>query len=48
MKSRIDWVTTAIPCAAIVLLCILFMVWPEQSSATLESIRFFFGDQLGS
>ena len=48
MKSRIDWVTTVIPCAAIILLCVLFMVWPEQSSDTLESVRFFFGDQLGS
>lgn len=48
MKSRIDWVTTVIPCAAIILLCVLFMAWPEQSSATLESVRFFFGDQLGS
>ena len=48
MKSRIDWITTIVPCVAIIFLCFLFMAWPGQSSAALESIRFFFGDQLGS
>ena len=48
LRKRLDWVTTLIPLAAIAVLCILFLMYPESSSSVLNSIRFFLGDQLGS
>lgn len=46
--SRLDKVTTLVPLAAVILLCILFCLFPEGSAAVLGSVRFFLGDQLGS
>ncbi|MCC8026221.1 MAG: BCCT family transporter [Clostridium sp.] len=48
LKKRLDWIITLIPFFAIVILCFLFMVFPQGSASILESIRFFLGDQLGS
>ena len=48
LKKRLDWTTTLIPLAAVILLCILFLLYPEGSTSVLDSIRFFLGDQLGS
>lgn len=48
LKKRLDWTTTLIPLAAVLLLCILFLLYPEGSTSVLGSIRFFLGDQLGS
>lgn len=48
LHSRLDWVTTLIPLAAILSLCILFLLFPEGSENIVASIRFFLGDQLGS
>lgn len=48
LLSQLDLSTTLIPFFIIVLLCVLFMVYPEASSSTLGSIRFFLGDKLGS
>lgn len=48
LKKRLDWTTTLIPLVAIILLCILFLLYPESSTLILNSIRFFLGDQLGS
>ena len=45
---RLDWVTTLIPLAAILTLCLLFLLFPESSAGIVASIRFFLGDQLGS
>lgn len=46
--ARLDWITTCIPLAAILFLCMLFLMFPEGSSSVIASIRFFLGDQLGS
>ena len=46
--KQLDWITTIVPFIFIVLLCALFMLNPEGSSAILGSIRYFLGDQLGS
>ncbi len=48
LGKRLDWFSTALPFISIVILCILFTVFPQASSAILESIRFFLGDQLGA
>ena len=48
LKKRLDWITTIIPFICIVILCFLFMAFPQGSTSILESVRFFLGDQLGS
>lgn len=48
LKKQLDWTTTLIPLAAVILLCILFLLYPKGSTSVLDSIRFFLGDQLGS
>lgn len=48
LRHRLDLVTTLIPFFCIMILCLLFVLSPDISSATLESIRFFLGDELGS
>ena len=45
--EKIDWKTTLIPLAGILILSILFMVMPEQSKLVLGEIRGFLGDELG-
>ena len=46
--KQLDWITTVVPFIFILMLCTLFMLNPEGSSAILGSIRYFLGDQLGS
>lgn len=46
--KQLDWVTTVIPFVSIIILCVLFMVNPSDSSSILESIRYFLGNELGS
>lgn len=45
---QLDLVTTLLPFFCIVVLCILFVLYPDSSSRVLESIRYFLGDQMGS
>lgn len=45
--KRIDWVTTLVPFGGVTLLCLLFMIIPEESKYRLESIRQFIGDDCG-
>ncbi|MBQ9495570.1 MAG: BCCT family transporter [Treponema sp.] len=46
-KRKIDFSTTVIPLAIILLLCIFFVLFPERSTFVIGKIRFFFGDTLG-
>ena len=46
--KKIDWFTTLVPFACILVLCILFMLFPDGSTTTLDAIRSFAGDDLGS
>lgn len=48
LSKRLDYPITLIPFICVVLLCILFLVYPESSSHMLESIRFFLGDTFGT
>lgn len=48
MEKKIDWFITLVPLFLIVLLCVLFFVWPVESNEYLGQIRYFFGDTLGS
>lgn len=46
-KRRIDWVTMLIPFAIVIALMGIFMLAPEQSTSTVDSLRGFFGDTIG-
>ena len=48
LRDEIDWVATLVPLFGVVVLGILFMVFPEVSSAVLEGVRGFLGDQFSS
>lgn len=48
IRRQLDWITTVIPFICIICLCIYFFLSPEGSSTTLESIRSFLGNELGS
>lgn len=47
LLKKIDWITTIIPLAGIILLMCLFMLMPGQSTVVLSTIRGFLGDKLG-
>lgn len=46
-KSQIDWVVTLVPFLLILVLCIAFVIYPEQSKNQLNAIRFLLGDRMG-
>lgn len=48
LLKQLDLVTTLLPFFTIVVLCILFVLYPDRSSQVLGSIRYFLGDQMGS
>ena len=45
LRDEIDWVATLVPLFGVVVLGILFMIFPDASSAVLEGVRSFLGDQ---
>lgn len=47
LLKRLDLSTMVIPLIAIVLLCAVFMLLPEQSKNVLGVIRSFMGDDIG-
>ena len=47
LLRQIDWPVTVIPLAGIILLCVLFFLWPEQSKNALGTLRGFLGNQGG-
>ncbi|MDE6129958.1 MAG: BCCT family transporter [Muribaculaceae bacterium] len=46
-RNRIDWTTMLIPFAIVVALMGVFMIAPEQSKETVDSLRDFFGNSIG-
>ena len=47
LKNRIDWVITLIPFLCIVALCLTFFTDPAGSSAMVDGIRAFLGEEFG-
>ena len=45
LRDEIDWVATLVPLFGVVMLGILFMMFPGASAAVLEGVRGFLGDQ---
>ena len=45
LHQEIDWVSTIVPLFGVLLLGVLFLVIPEQSSLILSGIRTWLGDQ---
>lgn len=48
LMKKLDWVTTIVPFVCVLILCLLFMVFPQKSTDVLSSIRFFLGNEFGS
>ncbi len=48
LLGRLDLVTTLLPFFCIAALCATFVLYPASSSAIIENIRFFIGNELGS
>ncbi len=46
-ERKIDWMITAVPLTAIIVLCIVFFLKQEESNDVLSRVRFFFGDTFG-
>lgn len=47
MKKKIDWSAVIIPLIGVIVLCVVFMVFPEESRTALQVIRKFLGDDGG-
>lgn len=47
-RKKIDWLITLAPLAIVVALCVLFVVFPQDSNNIISQVRFFFGDTFGS
>lgn len=47
LQNQIDWFSTVVPLCIVVILCIVFMVFPGQSTIFLQTIRGFLGDECG-
>lgn len=47
MNKKIDWILTIIPLIGVSALCIVFILFPEQSDAALQIIRGFLGNEAG-
>lgn len=47
LRDQIDWISTLLPLAGVVILGLVFMLQPVQSALVLDSIRNFFGDDFG-
>lgn len=48
LLKQLDLFTTLVPFICIIVLCVLFVLFPDSSSLILDEIRFFLGDQMGS
>lgn len=46
-KHQIDWLITLLPLMLVIMLAVLFFIYPESSNNILSKIRFFFGDTFG-
>lgn len=46
-KREIDWLTMLIPFAIVLAMMAVFMIYPEQSRTTIDTLRGFFGDTIG-
>lgn len=47
LRTMIDWMTTLLPLVGVVLLCVVFVMFPEQSVIVLQTVRGFLGDECG-
>lgn len=46
-SERFDWISMIVPLAVVLVICILFMVFPENSKSVLAVVRGFLGNDFG-
>lgn len=44
LRNQTDWFAMIVPLCIVIILCIVFMILPEQSTIMLQTIRGFLGD----
>jgi len=47
LRSQIDWFSLVVPLAVVIVLCAVFMIFPNQSTSILQTVRNFTGDDCG-
>lgn len=47
IKDQLDWISMIVPLAVVLVVCVLFMVFPERSKLVLGVVRGFLGDDFG-
>ena len=47
IKDQLDWISMIVPLTVVLIVCVLFMVFPEQSKLVLGVVRGFLGDDFG-
>lgn len=47
LSSQLDWVSMIVPLAGVLLICVVFVLCPEQSKLVLDTVRGFLGDDFG-
>ena len=47
IKDQLDWISMIVPLTVVLVVCVLFMVFPEQSKLVLGIVRGFLGDDFG-
>ena len=47
-SMKIDWVITTIPFITILIMCVLFCIFPSESNKIIGQVRFFLGNTMGS
>lgn len=47
IKDQLDWISMIVPLAVVLVVCVLFVVFPEQSKLVLGVVRGFLGDDFG-
>lgn len=45
--KQIDWIISLVPLASVILLCVLFFLYPQSSNTILSAIRNYIGDSFG-
>ena len=47
IKDQLDWISMIVPLAVVLVVCVLFMVFPARSKLVLGVVRGFRGDEFG-
>ena len=47
LGRELDWVSMIVPLTVVLIICALFMIFPDRSKLALSVVRGFLGDDFG-